>query len=234
MNKIIWVIIGLCIFIGGVYAGSLLSNLQSSIIKLPPDSQIRLESTHSIYDSNKESILLYGLTPEAKSYIAWETYDANLKKIKPSAWIGAHYNSSSGNGVHSHWSIETLDNETGTPSINTKFEINYGSNNTRANGGSYAQFSSLDRVIFSKADIVLSGSNSDILGTSEIDLYPNNQMNRGIKLQTLEDTIQLSVTGDNNLLIGDDITIQTLKGNGNAYACLDLAGKLFRSITPCK
>lgn len=105
--------------------------------------------------------------PEAKSGIWWDAYDSASDSTRPVAWMVAHYNSSSGNGVHQHFSIETLDNSTGTPSINSHFAISYDSTQKRA------------KVTFP----------------------------------------------------GSDIIIQS--GNGNAYACLDSAGKIYRSSTPC-
>lgn len=70
--------------------------------------------------------------PEAKAGIWWDAYDLASDTVREVAWMVAHYNSSSGGSSHSHWSVETLDNTTGTPSINTHFAISYNSSQTRA------------------------------------------------------------------------------------------------------
>lgn len=37
-----------------------------------------------------------------------------------------------------------------------------------------------------------------------------------------------------NLYVAGNVTVNSLNGSGNAYACLDSAGKLFRSNNPCR
>lgn len=160
--------------------------------------------------------------PEAKSGIWWDAYDINTNINRPVAWIVAHYNSSINSNAHSHISIETLDNNSGSPSLNSKFEITYGANNTVSNSGSYASFYNLAYVLFSNMDIRLSNSASDIRGYNEVDIFPYSQytQNIGLSITNTSTNLVLQALGtstinfiDNLNLPSNNITANYFKGN---------------------
>jgi len=90
------------------------------------DKSIKLHAVTSDVIGEPQSIELYADHPEAKPYLAWKTwYDSNddgtADTYDWTAWLGAHYNTSINSDAHQHWSVETLDTDTGY--INTRFEI---------------------------------------------------------------------------------------------------------------
>ena len=98
------------------------------------DASLKLySSAHTNFGSNNgESIELRALTTTAKPFIGWYGYDLPTDQYRGVGWLGCHYNLTNGN-EHSHCSFETLTNVTGTPGINSHFEIAYGGNLTRGN-----------------------------------------------------------------------------------------------------
>lgn len=90
------------------------------------DKSIKLYAETSDVIGEPQAIELYATIPEAKPYLAWKTwYDSNDDGIADTydwtAWLGAHYNTSINSDAHQHWSVETLDRDTGY--VNTRFEI---------------------------------------------------------------------------------------------------------------
>lgn len=75
-------------------------------------------------------IQIMGIDAESKPSIGFSSYDQATNMFRPVAWIVAHYNLTDGSR-HSHLSFETLDNSSGIPVLNSKFEIAYGGNLTR-------------------------------------------------------------------------------------------------------
>jgi hypothetical protein len=53
-----------------------------------------------------------------------------------------------------------------------------------------------------------------------------------IELQT-NNTIRLKLNNTKTEILNSNLTINELRGTGNAYACLDYTGKLYRSATAC-
>lgn len=188
---------------------------------------------HDIFgEDNGESIELIARRPSAKPYIGWYAYDPKSDKIRGVGWMGCHYNLSTGEN-HQHCSWETLDNNTGLPRINTKFELSYGSDITAENGGAYAQFSGLDKVkLGKKVDLWMNKGNLENLG--EFNLYPNNQKTIGFRISNSANSLLLSALGSSNVELQDNLTITDLAGgDGSSFVCVDARGKLFRKETPC-
>jgi len=131
-----------------------LTNATTSGINLSNnDASIKLYARdHDTFgEGNGESIELWALTGESKPYIGWYVLDNETSTVpRAVGWIGCHLNLSNGN-THRHCSWETLDNSTGSPSINSHFEIGYGSNITRPVvkfPGADVQFISLQKLYF--------------------------------------------------------------------------------------
>lgn len=90
------------------------------------DKSIKLHAVTSDVIGEPQSIELYADVPQAKPYLAWKTWydsndDGNADTYDWTAWLGAHYNTTITSEAHQHWSVETLDLDTGY--INTRFEI---------------------------------------------------------------------------------------------------------------
>lgn len=235
--KFLWFVFGVLILVSVAYAGNTLSN--SGITIGTNDAIVKLFGYNSLLGSPTTpsgGIEINQTRPEAKAGIWWDAYDPASDRIRPAIWLVSHYNSSTGNGVHQHFSIESLDNSTGTPSINSKFYVTYGSNLTASDPELYAKFSTLSSVILGDAvDLILSGSSSDIRSTTALDIYPNNQVTTGLRVDgNSTNGLLLSATGTSDIKInGDNLTITALSGSGNAFACLDANGLLYRSATAC-
>lgn len=184
------------------------TNFNESLNFTIANSKIKLYSDNGMdVFSEGQSIELHGLTGTSKPYIGWYSWDPASAQYRGVGWLGCHYNLSNGN-KHQHCSFETLENVTGTPTLNTKFEITYGSNLTKNDPHLYAKFSSLSKVILEEGvDLLLTGSASDIEGTSEIDLYPANQKNIGLRVNSYPNTILLQVLGGDILKLNDADTL---------------------------
>lgn len=135
-----------------------------------PDMSLKLYAKdHEFFgNDNGETIELWAQKPESKPYIGWYAYDPYSNDYEASGWIGCHYNGSAGN-IHQHCSWEVSDNSTGTPSVNTAFEISYGRNQTRPNirfPGSDVQFLSEQWLYFgdnfNQAAITHNGTTGDL------------------------------------------------------------------------
>lgn len=105
----------------------------SSLNLTKNDAIIQLVSNTSILAGTPTSggINIIQTVPEAKGGIWWNSYDLFSDRIRPSVWLVAHYNSTSNPDEHQHFSIEVLNNQSGTASIDSAFTINYGSDVTR-------------------------------------------------------------------------------------------------------
>ena len=102
---------------------------------------------------------------------------------------------------HQHFSIETLDNTTGTPSINSHLTIDYGSNLSKS------------KVTINKADFVIGSIanfniNSLIKFTpnTTLDIYPNNQNTIALRISNNSKGTLLSSLGGSWVSFGDSIT----------------------------
>ena len=174
-----------CTGISDVYLRNDQSDTMDGNLSLTVSNHINLSTTHTTFNEGS-SINLYGLTGESKPYLAWYGYDGTLGDITGIGWLGCHYNLSNGD-VHSHCSWETLDNSTGTPTLNSHFEISYNNSQKRASvkfPGSDVQFLSNQSLYFGdtkQASIVHNGTsgkleldaNADILFYSHLDMAGN-------------------------------------------------------------
>lgn len=93
------------------------------------DKSIKLYADTSDVIGEPQAIELYSTEPESKAYLAWKTWydstdDGSADTYAWTAWLGAHYNTSINGDAHQHWSVETLDTDTGY--INTRFGIDLG------------------------------------------------------------------------------------------------------------
>ena len=214
---------------GGIlYALNSATNLEGDLNFTTPNSNIKLYANDGMdVFSEGQSIELYGLTGTAKPYIGWYSYDPASKNYRGVGWLGCHYNLSNGN-IHQHCSIETLENVTGIPTLNTKFEISYGSNLTKNDPALYAKFSSLSKLILGEGvDLKLTGSASDIEGSSELDLYPDNQKEKGLRIKKDSNGIIMQVLGGDTLTLNEgDIfytkNIRTQNLNTNQFKISNL------------
>ena len=203
----------------------------TNILMLNASRNTFIGSNQQIYMDGNNSLL--GGTPdvgginfnqtiaEGKMGIWWNAYDSFSGLNRPVAWLVAHYNSSSGNGIHQHFSIETLDNNTGTPSINSHFEIAYGSNMTNARvafPNSYVD-SMIVNDIFS-----MENDNIDFKSDLATRIYPsgqstlafsvNNDTTGNITLAALGST-GIRIPAGDNFYVDYNITADSLKANSN-------------------
>jgi hypothetical protein len=107
------------------------SNVTFGGIVLPSGSNFNMSFSSYEQFGNNGGLSLRGLTPTAKPSIEFYSWDDGTKSYRGVGWLVCHYNLSNGN-THSHCSWETLDNSTGTPTINSHFEISYNGSQPRA------------------------------------------------------------------------------------------------------
>ena len=171
--------------------GSLSSN-GSFLNMTRPDASLKLyaKDHDSFGNENGESIELWGLKGDSKPYIGWYGYDEDTNQVRGVGWFGCHYNLSNGNR-HSHCSIETLDNSTGSPSINSHFEVEYGSNISRPN------------VKFPGADVILNSAQPLYMGGDTTSAYIQHVATSG-DLE-LKSNSNVRITATNLNLSGSDI-----------------------------
>jgi len=207
VRNIVWTLFGIVIMLGLVVATTSITDsgtsyMGSDLNFSTVNSNIRF-SANNAQDlaSEGSSIELYGLTGEAKPFIGMWGYDPNTDSIRQVAWTGAHYNLSNG-AIHEHWSLETLDNvsQSGGGTLNTKFEIRYGSNQSQGNRSLFAQFTNLNHLALASNVDLLMKSGSDVLSVGEFDVFPYE--GQGIN------TFGLRVNNDS-----DGLTISALGGN---------------------
>lgn len=107
---------------------------------------------HSLFANEfGEPIEIWNTVPQAKGGIGWYSYDAATDRVRATGWFVCHYNSTTNGSPHSHCSIETLDNTTGSPTLNSHLEVDYGANLSRANikfPTADVQFISLQKLYF--------------------------------------------------------------------------------------
>lgn len=209
ITKISLIILSLIILIPEIASSQeTITSLDGKIINFTtPDTSLKLYSLnhHNFGAENGELIELRALSPTAKPFIGWYSFDEYSNKYMATGWFGCHYNLTNGDR-HSHCSLETLDNVTGKPTINTKFEITYGSNLTRNDTGLYAMFSSLDAVKFGNGvDIWM--NNGIIQNLREIDLYPNNQRAVGLRILKNRNNLGLQALGTDTFEFFDNILV---------------------------
>lgn len=96
------------------------------------DSVIEMTEYSSVLGAGSGGLFINQTRPEAKGGVYFKSYDAASDTNRYTGWFTCHYNSSLGYDIHQHCSIETLDNVTGTPSVNSHFTISYASNQTNA------------------------------------------------------------------------------------------------------
>ena len=164
-----------------------------------------------------QSIELYGITGASKPYIGWHHYDPFSNSYRGVGWFGCHYNLSSG-ARHQHCSLETLDNSTGTASIETKFEIRYGANLTQGDPDLFARIAGVtDFILGSSVDLQLTGPSSDIESSDPIDLFPDGQNTRSLRIEGNSNGVSLNSTVGYNLTIGDNLFVN---GNLQVEGCI--------------
>lgn len=159
---------------------------------------------------------------EAKGGIWWDAYDQATDEIREVGWIVCHYNNSAGD-VHSHCSWETLDNSTGTPSINTHFAIAY-------NGSQ-----ELTQVTFPSAYVkdvrlqdIYSVTGDNIVFKPDLDItfYPYGQTTIGLKILNSSSTIQLQGLGTDYIEVLDNLNVSSGKDT-----CIDGGNCLSNSVS---
>lgn len=201
------------------------------------DAVIQLSGYNSLLESATTpsgGIKFYNTRPEAKAGVWWNGYDLATNSYRTVGWMVCHYNSSTGNGVHSHCSIETLDNSTGTPSINSHLAISYnGSQNLAevtfpssnviftADRGTYFDSSqkSLIQRITSSNKFEISDTNAVVIkGGARVDLYPEVSSTVGIRVTNDSSGTIMSVLGGTNFAISSTDMLQ-LKANTTSMSC---------------
>lgn len=259
----------------GIDSGSTATNYDLGGGNISDVSEITINGYNSVAPFT-EDLNFVQTIPEAKSGILWKSYDASVNDYVYSGWIVCHYNSSVNYDVHQHCSIETIDNSTGTPSLNSHFTINYGSNLTRAeirfpqsdvkfisnqklyfgddkqvwiqhnattgdldfgsNNDLFMNTLDLDmngRDIQNIGDIYSDTNSIDLKSANQIKLFPDGQTSIGWQVDIDGSALLINGLGTSDIKFNDDITVNTLTGAGNAYACLDSNGKLYRSAVAC-
>lgn len=164
------------------------TTIQGTLINITtPDSSLKLYTQNHVNfgDTNGESIELWGLVPTAKPYIGWYGWDEATSRVRAIGWLGCHYNLTNGD-IHSHCSIETLDNSTGTPSINTHFEISYNASQTRAG------------IKFPQSDVEFIGNQRLFFGDSQNAYIMQNASTGDLELKANADVILWSSQLDIN------------------------------------
>ena len=206
MNKKVFLFLVIGIFLNSLVLAITIN--ETTINYSTPDASIKLYAqNHTTFGKNNgESIELHGLFGTSKPYIGWYGYDPLLGYNTPLGWIGCHYNLTNGN-VHQHCSWETLDNNTGKPTINTKFEISYGSNQTQANRGSFAQFTSINQLRLGSG-VDLWFNSGKILHKSTLDIYPNNQRDVGLRIGKNSNSVFLLGLGTDTIEFQDMIRLK--------------------------
>ena len=216
IRNIIWVSTGVLIMIVIITASTFISDstissganqtLSGNVYNYSSyDTSIKLYSKdHTTFGNDfGESIELWGLTPVSKAYIGWYSYDNVSQRVRATGWIGCHYNLTNGN-THSHCSWETLDNSTGTPSINTHLEITYGSEKEKVE----VKVNSADFIVQDIAVFNRSGR-TKITPITSLLIYPGQQSNTGFQISNTSsaEKIDLSVLGSDYIQISDHIEI---------------------------
>jgi hypothetical protein len=236
--KLAWLVFGILFLSSLIYATTITdtsittSNFAGSSAFSTNDAYLKFSGVNSLLGSptvGTGGILFNQTVPGAKGGIWWDAYDANSGKVRTAAWLVAHYNSSANGGAHSHFSIEVLNNFTSsTPSVDTVFAVAYGSNMKQSQVTVY----NADFVVNNRL-VVNSTSNFKASPATTFDVYPNNQSTYALRIaNTSAITFAALGTGDISFA-GDNVTITQLAGSGDAFACLDSNGKLFRKATAC-
>lgn len=172
------------------------------------DAVLTFNGYNSLLGGNPSSggINIYQTRPEAKDGIWWDSYDSNSSSIRETGWIVCHYNSSVGGNPHSHCSWETLDNSTGTPSINSHFIITYGSNLSKVS----TKVSTSDFIVGDIALFNISG-NTRLSPNRTLDIYPNNQLTYALRFSNNSDNYTMQVLGSGVLQFADDLYLPSNK-----------------------
>jgi len=162
------------------------------------DNGIRLYADELNIFNQGNMIEMYALRGESKPFIAWYNHSGSGV-----GWFGCHYNLSNGD-VHQHCSIETIDSTTGY--INTRFEIRYGDSKSDL----YAKFTNIgDLILGHNVDLKFTGSESDIEGTKEIDIFPSNQKIIGLRITNNSDGVIIYGLGTNKIELIDNLIISS-------------------------
>lgn len=186
------------------YNNILMLNESSNKFKLN-DTIVTMYSKNSLLSNPTNpsgGINIIQTTPEGKGGIWWDAYDKESATIRPAAWIVAHFNSSANSDEHSHFAIETLDNSSGTPSINSHFYITYGSTLPFAKVAvSNADFDIVNLAYFNKS------GKSKITPATTFEVYPNNQNSFALSVSNNSDSITLSALGVNTFQFNDNLNV---------------------------
>jgi hypothetical protein len=218
-----WFVLGV-IILGGVGFATTLTEKGLSIEA--QDSVITLHGYNSLLGGSPSSggLSIIQDRPEAKSGIYWTSWDNATAQNTLTGWLVCHYNSSSNSAKHSHCAIETL-TSTG---MNTHFAVDYGSELANSQVSVYDASFSVSNLM----NMSLVG-NSKVTPKGSFDIYPNNQSTIALRVSNTTSALALSGVGTSDIQMQDNVTITTLSGSGDAFACLDANGKLFRSATAC-
>ena len=193
-------------------------------------TSFNLSSTDAIFDLYGKNTLLESVAStggiritqsvgEAKGGIWWKAYDLATNQITTATWLNTHWNNTAGD-VHSHFSIETLDNSTGTPSINSHFAITYNGSQPKAKitfPDSLVTIADLDSISSTATSIT-------IKPYTTFAVYPNNQLTNALSVSNTSSAIVISALGLNYLQMQDHVEIVgnrmlILIANTTAYTC---------------
>jgi hypothetical protein len=226
-NKIIVIsILFILLAISFVNANTIINNNGGIFNTL--DSILEFKGNGSVLGTNSGGIKFEQTIPEAKSGIYWTAWDNASLTNRIVGWISCHYNSSINPSIHSHCSWETLDNTTGTPSVNSHLIIDYGSTLTKSN----VRVASANFIINDLAEFNRGGK-IKFTPDTDFEVYPNDQNSIALRVSNTSGAISLAGLGTDHIYLQDNITIPNLNGIGNAYACINSNGQIYRSGSAC-
>lgn len=240
-TALIWTIAGLFLMVALVTAATTINNNGATFST--NDAVMSFNGYSSILGNGAGGINFIQTRPEAKSGMSWYGYDSATNTNRYIGWMVCHYNSSSGNGVHSHCSIETLDNSTGSPTINSHLAITYAGNQSlatisfpssnvvfTADRGVYFNSgltSNIQRITSSNKLEISDANAVSLKAGARIDLYPESNAGVGIRIANDSTGVINSVLGGTTFSISSSDMLQ-LKANSTAMTCdSDHEGSLY-------
>lgn len=241
LRNIIWITSGILLMTILVYATTTITNdgittgngtfTGTFNMFSAPDARLQFNGFNSLlgYLSGSGGIIFNQTVPEAKDGISWNAYDLDSNSNRVVGWFVCHYNSTTG-ATHEHCSIETLDNSTGTPSINSHFTITYNSSQPQAIIAfptSYVTGMHADTIYGTDTNNNLGMSSNIVIMRSNttFSLYPSSQGTRALSVgNTSSGKIYLAALGSDYLQMQDHVEIVgnrmlIMTANTTAYLC---------------
>jgi len=198
-----------------------------------PDTTLTINSNKSLLAGTPSSggINFVQSIPQAKGGIWWSAYDSASNSIRPVVWLVAHYNSTGNAETHQHFSIETLDNSTGTPTINSHLTITYNSSQSVAN---VAFPNSVVRSMAVDDIFSAGGDNIDLKSDINVRIFPSLQTTIGLSVSNNSNNITLTGLGTSNIelldnlhLRNNNITASYFIGDGSLLTNLPGSSNIF-------